>query len=92
VKGIAFDGGHGIARVLFSSDGGATWTQAQLGEDHGEYSFREWKAPFKPKPGKSYQLLCLAVNNIGESQRFEPRWNPSGYMRNVVEPITITAK
>lgn len=92
VKGIAFDGGYGIARVLFSSDGGATWTQAQLGEDHGEYSFREWKAPFNPKPGRSYQLLCLAVNNIGESQRFEPRWNPSGYMRNVVEPITITAK
>jgi len=91
VKGIAFDGGYGIARVLFSSDGGATWSQAKLGDDYGEYSFREWKATFKPQAGNNYKLLCMAVNNIGDSQRIEPRWNPSGYMRNVVETINVKA-
>jgi sulfite dehydrogenase len=91
VKGIAFDGGYGIARVLFSSDGGETWAQAKLGQDHGRYSFREWRAPFTPKAGRSYKLACLAVNNIGESQRFEPRWNPAGYMRNVVETVRVSA-
>lgn len=91
VKGIAFDGGYGIARVLFSSDGGGTWSQAELGQDHGKYAFREWRAPFAPKAGRSYRLACLAVNNIGESQRFEPRWNPAGYMRNVVETVRVTA-
>lgn len=91
IKGIAFDGGFGIARVLVSTDGGKTWEQARLGKDYGKYSFREWHAPFHPKSGKSYELMCLAVNTIGESQRFEPRWNPAGYMRNVVEPIHVSA-
>ncbi|HEU0282695.1 MAG TPA: molybdopterin-dependent oxidoreductase, partial [Gallionella sp.] len=62
VKGIAFDGGYGIARVLFSTDGGRNWSQAQLGKDHGKYSFREWRAGFTPKTGRQYELMCLAVS------------------------------
>jgi sulfite dehydrogenase len=91
VKGIAFDGGFGIARVLFSTDGGKTWAETKLGKDHGKYSFREWRAGFTPKAGKHYELLCLAVNTIGDSQRVTPRWNPAGYMRNVVETIRVSA-
>ncbi len=90
VKGIAFDGGYGIARVLFSTDGGKVWTEAVLGKDHGRYSFREWHAGFTPKTGQHYDLRCLAINNIGESQRLTPRWNPSGYMRNVVESVRVS--
>jgi hypothetical protein len=33
-----------------------------------------------------------ATNRLGQSQPMEPLWNPSGYMRNVVETVTITAK
>jgi sulfite dehydrogenase len=91
VKGIAFDGGFGIARVLLSTDGGKTWTETRLGQDHGKYSFREWRAAFTPKAGHRYELACLAINTIGESQRFAPRWNPAGYMRNVVETVRVTA-
>lgn len=91
VRGIAFDGGFGIKCVLFSNDGGRHWTQARLGKDHGKYSFREWQAGFQPHKGKSYALLALAINTIGESQRFTPRWNPTGYLRNVVETVKVTA-
>lgn len=91
VRGIAFDGGFGIKRVLFSSDGGRHWIQTRLGKDHGKYSFREWQTHFQPHKGRSYSLLALAINTIGESQRFTPRWNPSGYLRNVVETIKISA-
>ncbi len=91
VKGIAFDGGFGVVRVLFSTDGGKTWEEARLGKDHGKYSFREWRAAFTPKAGRHYDLACLAINSIGESQRFAPRWNPSGYMRNVVETVRVSA-
>jgi sulfite dehydrogenase (cytochrome) subunit A len=91
VQGIAFDGGFGIARVLFSTDGGVTWAQSRLGKDQGKYSFREWSAAFTPKTGSHYELACMAVNAIGESQRFTPRWNPSGYMRNVVETVRVAA-
>ncbi len=91
VKGIAFDGGFGIARVLFSTDGGTTWTATELGKNYGKYGFREWSAAFAPKTGNHYELACMAVNTIGESQRVTPRWNPSGYMRNVVETVRVTA-
>ncbi len=90
VAGIAFDGGFGIARVLFSSDGGKTWSEAVLGKDHGKYSFRAWRATFAPKAGQ-HELCCLAINTNGESQRSAPRWNPSGYMRNVVETVRVRA-
>jgi DMSO/TMAO reductase YedYZ molybdopterin-dependent catalytic subunit len=92
IKGIAFDGGYGIARVLFSSDGGKHWDEARLGPDHGRYSFRQWTAPFKPVTGRTYELACLAINNNGESQQLtKSRWNPAGYMRNVVETYRVRA-
>ncbi|HTU21869.1 MAG TPA: molybdopterin-dependent oxidoreductase, partial [Gemmataceae bacterium] len=43
LEGIAFDGGRGIQQVEFSTDGGKTWTEARLGEDLGNYSFRRWR-------------------------------------------------
>ena len=91
VKGIAFDQGVGIDRVLFSYDGGSKWQAAKLGKDHGDFSFRPWEARYTPLPGKTYQLQSLAINRVGESQRVSARWNPSGYLRNVIETVQVKA-
>ncbi len=91
VKGIAFDGGFGIDRVLLSLDGGRSWNETQLGKDYGKYSFRTWEAGFKPDRPGLYDLKVMAFNRNGESQRVTPRWNPAGYMRNVVETVRVTA-
>jgi DMSO/TMAO reductase YedYZ molybdopterin-dependent catalytic subunit len=91
VRGIAFDGGEGIREVQFSSDGGASWNAAQLGEDLGKYSFREWKVTISPKLKGAQKWMCRAFNRIGQSQPLEPLWNPAGYMRNVVEAVSVTA-
>ena len=91
VQGIAFDQGFGIDRVLFSSDGGQQWKRAKLGKDYGNFSFRQWEAPFTPRAGKTYHLQSLAINRIGESQRFSARWNSHGYMRNAIEAIHVRA-
>ena len=90
VKGIAFDGGHGITDVLLSTEGGKTWTEADLGQDLGKYSFREWHSVVRLTPGP-HDLGVRAINRIGQSQPMEPLWNPAGYMRNVVETIRIRA-
>lgn len=90
LKGIAFDGGKGIKEVAVSTDGGKTWMQAKLGKDLGKYSFREWKLPVKLAAG-SHELQVRATNNAGDTQPGEPRWNPAGYMRNVVETVRVTA-
>ncbi|MDB6021864.1 MAG: oxidase [Pedosphaera sp.] len=90
VRGIAFDGGYGIQEVLFSENGGRDWREAELGKDLGKYSFREWTIPFKPKQAGTSELKVKATNRIGQSQPMEPLWNPSGYMRNVVETVHVS--
>ena len=91
LRGITFDGGHGIREVLFSEDAGKTWREAELGRDPGKYSFREWTIPFAPQRPGPYELKVKATNRIGQSQPLEPLWNPAGYMRNVVETLRVTA-
>ena len=90
LRGIAFDGGYGVTDVAVSADDGNTWTEAALGENLGKYSFREWKANVSFKPG-AHRLMVRAVNRIGQSQPLQPLWNPSGYMRNVVEVTNVIA-
>ena len=35
--------------------------------------------------------MVRAVSNAGEEMPDSPRWNRSGYMRNVIEEISVTA-
>lgn len=90
VKGIAFDGGHGVEAVLLSADDGASWIATRLGEDLGRYSFREWRSELSLRPGVHHLKSC-AVNRVGQSQPMAPLWNHAGYMRNVVETVRIEA-
>src|SRR5216683_1771544 len=90
LKGIAFDGGYGIAEVVVSTDGGKSWAGAKLGQDFGKYSFREWQIAVRLAAG-NHALKVRAVNRIGQSQPTEALWNPAGYMRNVVETVRVTA-
>lgn len=90
VAGIAFDGGYGITQVLFS-DGKNGWRETQLGQDLGKYSFRKWTCQFTPAAAGDYELQCCATNRIGQSQPPQALWNPSGYMRNVVETVRVKA-
>jgi len=89
VKGIAFDCGGGIARVDFSADGGATWLPASLGPEVSRHSFREWTTFADLSTPGEYDLRVRATNRSGETQPLTPRWNPAGYMRNVVETVKI---
>lgn len=91
LRGIAFDGGYGITQVLVSEDGGRSWREAQLGNDLGKFSFREWTMPFRPERAGVCELKVKATNRIGQSQPLEPLWNPAGYMRNVVESVKVSA-
>ncbi|MHB8521649.1 MAG: SorA family sulfite dehydrogenase catalytic subunit [Limisphaerales bacterium] len=91
VRGIAFDGGYGIDTVRFSADDGETWRDAVLGQSFGRYSFREWTCPFTPQNAGSYALQVCASNRIGQTQPRSALWNPSGYMRNVIETVHVSA-
>ena len=90
LRGFAFDGGYGVSDVVVSADGGKSWIGAALEQDLGKFSFRGWKANVTLPPG-NHRLMVRASNRIGQSQPFVPLWNPSGYMRNVVEVTNVSA-
>ncbi len=90
LNGIAFDGGSGIAAVELTVDESAAWSSATLGAELGKYAFRRWTAPVRIPVGQ-HVIKVRAVARSGETQPLEQRWNPSGYMRNVVESLTVEA-
>jgi DMSO/TMAO reductase YedYZ molybdopterin-dependent catalytic subunit len=90
-RGIAFGGDSGVKRVDFSSDGGQSWHAARLGKDEGKYSFRHWEADFTPAAKGSYALMVRCTNVDGVVQPDHANWNPSGFMRNIIETTTVAA-
>ena len=89
VPGIAFGGDTGLAKVLFSADAGSHWQEARLGPDYGKYSFRQWTVDLRPSSVGPQTLMVKAVNTAGASQPDRANWNGSGFMRNVVESVSV---
>ncbi len=90
LAGVATDGGSGIRRVEVSEDAGKTWKDAGLGSDLGKYSWRLWRAQWTPPAQGNYRLMVRATTNDGEQQVTE-LWNRSGYQRDVIEHVDVTA-
>lgn len=90
LRGIAFNSGAGIKSVEVSTDGGTSWTGATLGKDLGGFSYRPWTAKVQLAQG-AHKIRVRAVGNDGETQPAEAKWNPSGYLRNVIESIDVVA-
>jgi hypothetical protein len=91
LRGIAFGGDCGVAQVEISLDNGQTWRQTQLGINESKYGFRKWETRLTfPTPGE-YRFRVRCTNSSGVPQPDTPNWNPAGFMRNVVESISIVA-
>jgi Oxidoreductase molybdopterin binding domain/Mo-co oxidoreductase dimerisation domain len=89
VRGIAFGGDCGVARVELSIDGGATWQPTTLGRDEGAYSFRQWSAQIGAPQSGALTLMARCTNTKGDAQPAEANWNGGGFMRNVTESVRL---
>lgn len=89
VRGIAFGGDTGVAKVFLSTDAGRSWQAAHLGADHGKYSFRQWELPVRFATAGPQKLMVKVLNSEGVSQPDNPNWNASGFMRNVIESVSV---
>jgi DMSO/TMAO reductase YedYZ molybdopterin-dependent catalytic subunit len=85
LKGIAFSGFGRVTRVEVSSDNLKSWQPAQLGEDHGAYSFRTWQFTWKAGAPGRHTLAVRAADEKGNIQLDEPVWNAGGYLWNRIE-------
>ncbi|HIP17895.1 MAG TPA: sulfite:cytochrome C oxidoreductase subunit A [Sulfurovum sp.] len=92
VRGVAFDGGHGIAKVEISTDDGASWTKAVLDDGkEGKYAYRAFTYSFKPQSYGQQNILCRASNKKGEVQPFakDIQWNRGGYKYNGIDEVKV---
>lgn len=91
LRGIAFGGDSGVAKVEVSGDGGKTWAVTKLGADEGKYSFRRWDASLPAPSAGPLTIAVRCTNTKGLVQPPVPNWNPGGFMRNVIETTKVTA-
>ena len=88
VKGIAFDGGSGIAKVEISADG-ASWRAAKLGQDLGRFSFREFSLSLPARDQGAFVVMARATAKSGETQVEQLIHNPAGYHHNVIQRLYL---
>ena len=89
VRGVAWDGGTGIAKVEVSTDG-VRWMPAKLGKDLGKYSFREFALTVPTNDaGAALVIMARATSNSGETQVNELVHNPAGYHHNVIQRLYV---
>ena len=82
-RGIAWDGGYGIARSKSRSTAATSGRTAALGEDLGRFAFRAWSFPFTPTTPGKHTIMARASNAIGQTQADSLILNPAGYHNNV---------
>ena len=77
-----------IARVEWSDDGGATWTEARLTGVQTELSWRRFEFDWERAPG-SHTVMTRATDHTGATQPESVPWNRKGYLFNQPLPHPI---
>lgn len=88
LRGVAWDGGSGIAQVTVASGSGPP-VPAELGPDHGRFSFRGFTHTLTPQRPGPLWLRCRARSQLREEQPDEPVKNPSGYHHNAAQRLLL---
>ena len=89
IHGAAWAGEADIARVDISTDSGAAWQQAQVGNDQAHYAWRLWSYNWKPTRAGDYVVMSRATDSQGRTQPQTAVWNPSGYLYNAIDRVKI---
>lgn len=93
VRGYAFAGGERhVARVDVSLDGGASWSQAELLDDLGQWAWRHWRTTVELPPGE-HELTVRAWDSSAATQPEDEAalWNPKGYVNNARPKVRLRA-
>jgi DMSO/TMAO reductase YedYZ molybdopterin-dependent catalytic subunit len=89
LEGRAWSGHAPVDTVEVSTDGGETWSRAEL-EPAGEpWAWRGWSYRWNAEPGE-HVLCCRARDAAGNEQPHEPPWNLGGYANNAVQAVRVT--
>ena len=88
--GRAWSGGAEIVAVDVSTDGGESWSPAELGDAAlGRWAWRSWRFSWDAEPGE-HELCCRARDAAGDEQPLAAPWNLGGYKNNAVQRVPVT--
>jgi hypothetical protein len=92
LEGRAWSGSGHVTRVELSVDGGASWSNAELGPAPGSFTtWRAWSLDWDATPGE-HELLVRATDETGDVQPLEPSWNYGGFMNNMVQRVPVLVR
>jgi DMSO/TMAO reductase YedYZ molybdopterin-dependent catalytic subunit len=91
VRGYAWSGQGPIVRVEVSTDGGATWRDAQLAAAIAPAAWREFTLSWTPTAGMA-DLLARATDATGATQVLGNVRDPLGYANNAAQPVRVEAR
>ena len=90
LEGRAWSGLGVVESVEVSTDGGRTWSAAELEDDLGSsWAWKRWTFEWSATPGE-HELRCRARDAAGNEQPLEPVWNLGGYANNAVQRVPVT--
>lgn len=90
IQGVAWGGEAKVVKVEVSFDEGKSWEPARLiGEDH-PYAWRQWQYVWNAETTGMFTILCRATDAQGETQPATSPWNPSGFLWNGWDRVTVT--
>jgi DMSO/TMAO reductase YedYZ molybdopterin-dependent catalytic subunit len=92
IEGRAWSGSGPITQVRVSTDGGATWNDAEVDTHPTPWSWTSWRYSWEPEAPGRYELVCLARDAAGNEQPVDPRWNLGGYANNAVQRVAVTVR
>ncbi len=75
IRGYAWSGDGPIERVVVSVDGGATWTDAALGDRGSPTAWRSWHLAWTPPVPGVATILGRAIDATGNVQPIDQVWN-----------------
>lgn len=89
IHGVAWAGEADVVKVEVSTDGGSNWGPAVLGNEQSRYAWRLWSHRWQPAKSGDYVIMSRATDSRGRVQPETAAWNPSGYLYNAVDKVTV---
>ena len=91
LSGRAWSGAGAIERVEVSTDAGASWADATLGEPASPYAWTPWTYKWRAEPGE-HDLSPRATDVAGDTQPLEQPWNLHGFANNMVQRVAVEVR
>ena len=92
IQGVAWGGEAKVVKVEVSFDEGKTWEQARLVGEDQLYAWRQWQFIWKAGTAGVCTILCRATDTRGDVQPTMSPWNPSGFLWNGWDRVTVTVE